>query len=249
MTGYSNKEHAVLSIFARWKDCTKCELGSLREKKKEESQGRAGNMVFGDGNVDADMVIIGIGPGEQEDELGFPFAGESGNILNDYLSKTGMLRDELFLLNVVACRPYSSSVDFKTKQKKEENRDPTPPERTACRPFWQEVLYTVDPLLVVVMGKPAVIEVTGKRSAAMGDVQGTITTCSIPGKAAPITYPVVPMYHPAFLARSGDYGKGGPWHQALISWKRAIHFLDQLRNLFRGIPMPDRGFKETSLIQ
>jgi uracil-DNA glycosylase family 4 len=244
---YTDKERAVLSIFERWKGCTKCELGQQREAKRLDTRGEFGNIVFGDGIVNADMVVIGIGPGEQEDKDGVPFVGESGQILNEYLEVVSMRREELFVMNIVACRPFSKSIDFKTKRPKEENRDPTPLERECCRPLWQEVLYTIDPLVVVAMGKPAIMEVTGKRSVSMREAQGAVTSCQIPGKAVMTNYTVIPMYHPAFLSRSGDTFKGGPWHQALVAWKRAVYFLDQLRNLYRGTPMPDRGIKEEDL--
>ena len=244
---YTDKERAVLSIFERWNGCTKCDLGKQREAKNKDTAGACGNIVFGDGNVDADMVLIGIGPGEQEDKEGVPFVGESGNILDEYLEAVRMQRDELFIMNIVSCRPFSKSIDFKTKRLKEENRDPTPLERERCRPLWQEILYVVDPLVVVALGKPTVMEVTGKRSVTMREMQGMVMTCQIPGKAVMPTYNVIPMYHPAFLSRSGDTYKGGPWHQALISWKRAVYFLDQLRNLYFGTAMPDRGIKEQDL--
>lgn len=244
---YTDKEKRVLTLFSEWSGCTKCELGLMREDKYRETQGDAGNIVFGDGNVDADMVIIGIGPGVQEDGQGCPYVGESGQILEEYLHAVALKREELFLMNIVACRPFSKGIDFKTKLMREENRDPSPAERAACRPLWQEVLYTIDPLIVVAMGKPAVDEVTGKRAGAMREVQGTVTTCQIPGRVVPTTYTVIPMYHPAFLSRSGDTYRGGPWHHALVSWKRAVLFLDQLRNLYHGTPIPDRGIKKEDL--
>jgi DNA polymerase len=244
---YTDKERAVLSVFSQWSDCTKCDLGKQRYEKHIDTSGQAGNMVFGDGNVNADMVVIGIGPGENEDIQGCPFIGESGSIMNEYLDNVAMIREELFIMNIVACRPFSKSIDFKTKRPKEENRDPTPLERETCRPLWQEVLYIIDPLIVVAMGKPAVMEVTGKRSVSMREAQGTVMNCQIPGRALPTNYAVIPMYHPAFLSRSGDTYRGGPWHQALVAWKRAVHFLDQLRNLYSGTPMPDRGIKEEDM--
>jgi len=246
-TQYTDKERAVLSVFAEWQDCTKCELGKMREDKKLDTSGYSGNMVFGDGNVNADMVIISTGPVEEDDVQGCPLVGEHGQILNEYLDQVSMIREELFIMNIVACRPFSKSIDFKTKRPKEENRDPTPLERETCRPLWQEVLYIIDPLVVVAMGKPAVMEVTGKRAVSMRDVQGTVMTCQVPGKAVPTTYTVIPMYHPVNLSKSGDTYRGGPWHQALVAWKRAVYFLDQLRNLYHGTPMPDREIKEEDM--
>jgi uracil-DNA glycosylase family 4 len=239
---YTDKEQAVMEVFSRWEGCVKCELGTLRKQQHEDTGGQKGVMVFGDGNVDADIVVLGIGPGAQEDRCGEPFVGESGGILDEYLEVAQIDRAEIFIMNVVACRPFSHVMDFKFGREREENRDPTPLERTFCRPLWEEILYIIDPLMVVAMGKPTVIEVTGNRSPNMTNATGKIDRCTIKGKATDITYPVMMMYHPAFLARTGDTFKGGPWHQTMVAWKRTTHLVDQLKNLYFGTAIPDRGF-------
>lgn len=236
MVKRSHKREALLDLFSQWENCQKCKLAETRKR-----------IVFGDGNPDADLVVIGMGPGENEDLEGLPFIGESGMIINDYLKELRLSRDEVFFMNIVQCRPFNEVQDFKTGRKKEENRDPTQPERDACRPLWQEMLYIVDPLLVIAMGKPTVIETTGRRSATMGDVQGLIDTCTIRGRAGDVAYPVMCMYHPAFLSRSGNMYRGGPWHKAMIAWRRAVYFLDQMRRLYRDIPTPDRGFERKDM--
>ena len=230
-----NKGEALEKLFQEWENCTRCELSKTRSR-----------IVFGQGNPDADLVAIGIGPGAEEDLEGIPFIGESGRIVNDYLKELNVSRDEIFLMNVVGCRPFSVTKDFRGKTK-EENRDPTPPEREACRPLWQEALYIIDPFLVVALGKPAVLETTNKRSATMSDIQGLIDTCTIRGRAGDVTYPLMSMFHPAFLARSGNLDRGGPWHKAMISWRRAIYFVDQMRHLYHETPIPDRGFKRRDM--
>jgi len=239
----TEREQRVLSIFRKWRGCTKCGLGELREQKKLKTDGTAGRIVMPDGNVDADMVIIGIGPGEEEDLEGAPFIGPSGDILNEYLEAVKIDRRSVFVMNIVQCRPFSISTDERSGRKREENRDPSSKERAACRPFWEEVLYEIDPLLVVAMGKPAVLEVTGQRSVTMRNVQGQVQHCVIRGKATDVTYPVMSMYHPAFLARSGDKRKIGVWGQALVAWRRAAYLLDKLRQVYWDTPMPDRGYK------
>lgn len=244
---YTDKERAVIDVFSRWEGCTKCELGEMRNEQKQLSGGQKGVMVFGDGNVDADIVVIGIGPGEQEDMTGEPFTGDSGAILDEYIEDAQLVRSEIFIMNIVACRPFSRVTDFKFNREREENRDPTPLERECCRPLWQELLYIIDPLMVVAMGKPTVIELTGNRSPNMTNSTGKIDRCKIQGKATEVTYPVMMMFHPAFLARTGDTFKGGPWHQTLVAWKRTTYMVDQLKNLYFGTPVPDRGFKKEDL--
>ena len=244
---YTSKEKSVLSVFSRWSGCTKCDLGEQRCAKNKKTDGQSGNMVFGDGNVNADIMVIGVGPGEDEDAQECAFVGDSGDILDDHLSKLSIKRSDLFLMNIVACRPFSNTVDFKTKKSREEDRDPTPLEREKCRPMWQEIMYLVDPLIVVTMGKVATAEILGKSSVSMRELQGSIIPAQIPGKAIPTTYSVMPMHHPSYLSKSGDDFRGGPWHQAIVSWKRTIYFLDQLKNLYYGTPAVDRGFKDKDM--
>lgn len=243
----ASRRAEILEVLRRWHGCTKCKLGEMRERKAKDTNGECGQIVLGDGNPDADLVVIGIGPGEEEDAEGVPFIGASGDILNDYLGRVQIDRREIFMMNIVACRPHSRIYDAKFKRNREENRDPTSDERQACRPLWQELLYLVDPLLVVALGKPTVTEVTGQRSVAMGMVNGMIDVCRIPGRALDVSYPVMAMYHPAFLSRSGDTFRGGPWHRAEIAWRRAAYYLDILRNRYRGVPIPDRGYKRKDM--
>ena len=245
--GEQTKEAAIISLFQEWDGCTNCELGELRKERHSKTQGRYRNMVMGDGNVDADIVVIGIGPGEEEDETGMPYIGPSGEILNEHLSKVGILRTDLFLMNVVASRPVSEIEDFKTKRKRVEQRDPSLQEREACRKLWQEVIYLIDPLIIVALGKPAIAEVLGVRAPTLTSMQGRVKTGQIPGRAVPATYTVIPMYHPAYLARSGDVFEKGVWHQSDIAWYRTVYFLDRLRYHYRGTPIPDRGFKRSDL--
>ena len=78
-------------------------------------------MVFGAGNADADLMFVGEAPGATEDQQGIPFVGRAGQLLNELLQEQGMERDDVFIANVLKCRPP-------------ENRDPQPSEIEACRP-------------------------------------------------------------------------------------------------------------------
>lgn len=230
----SIKQKDLENLYSEWSNCQKCELSNLRTR-----------IVFGHGDPDADLVVVGMGPGENEDNEGIPFIGESGMIINDYLSEIKFPRDEIFFMNIVQCRPFS--VVKSGGRARQENRDPSQPEREACRPFWQEMLYIVDPLLVVAMGRPTVLELTGRRSVTMGNAQGLIDTCTIRGRSGYITYPVMNMYHPAFLSRSGNLCRGGPWHKAMVTWRRTAYFIDQMRKIYYESPPPDRGFDKKQM--
>lgn len=117
---------AVLA--AKVNNCTVCPLAATRT-----------NVVFGAGNPDADVFFIGEGPGQQEDEQGLPFVGRSGQLLERLLGEIGLTRDDVFIGNVVKCRPPK-------------NRDPRPDEINACKGYLREQLELIQPKVAVTLG-------------------------------------------------------------------------------------------------
>lgn len=112
--------------------CQKCGLSATRT-----------NVVFGTGVPDAEVMFIGEGPGQQEDEQGLPFVGRSGQLLDRYLEAIGLFRDKnIFIGNIVKCRPP-------------QNRDPLPEERQACLPWLREQFRLIQPKIVVCLGRIA----------------------------------------------------------------------------------------------
>lgn len=109
-------------------DCTRCSL----------AEGRT-NVVFGSGSEDADVMIVGEGPGRQEDEEGVPFVGRSGKLLESLLAEIDLRRDEVYIANVVKCRPPG-------------NRDPRPDEIDACKGYLRRQMQLIDPAVVVTLG-------------------------------------------------------------------------------------------------
>ena len=101
---------------------------------------QATNLVFGDGNPDADIVIIGEAPGKREDEQGTPFVGASGKFLAEMLASINMRREQVYITNIVKYRPPN-------------NRDPLPAEKAAFLPFLERQLDVIKPLLVVTLGR------------------------------------------------------------------------------------------------
>ena len=108
--------------------CTLCSL----------SEGRT-NVVFGSGHSDADLVIIGEGPGQREDEQGLPFVGRSGQLLDQLLGEIDLDRADVYITNVVKCRPPR-------------NRDPREDEIEACKPYLRSQLTLIDPKVVLTLG-------------------------------------------------------------------------------------------------
>ena len=111
--------------------CQKCPLGSTRT-----------NFVFGVGNPDADIVFVGEAPGEKEDLEGKPFVGRAGKLLNKILAAIKLSRDDVYICNVLKCRPPK-------------NRDPLPSEVDLCEPYLKTQLSIIKPKLIVALGRIA----------------------------------------------------------------------------------------------
>lgn len=119
---------SLAKLAAEAHDCTVCRLAETRT-----------NVVFGSGNADADVMFVGEGPGQQEDEQGLPFVGRSGQLLEQLLGEIGLERGDVYIGNVVKCRPPK-------------NRDPRPDEIDACKRYLRTQLALIQPKVVVTLG-------------------------------------------------------------------------------------------------
>jgi DNA polymerase len=156
-------------VRAEMGQCTRCGLSEERTQ-----------IVFGDGNPQADLLFIGEGPGEQEDRRGVPFVGRAGELLTRMIEKgLGIARSEVYICNIVKCRPPG-------------NRTPHSVEVTACRPFLDNQIDAVRPRVIVTLGKPASSLLLG-RDIAITRVRGTWHEYR--------GIPVMPTFHPAFVLR------------------------------------------------
>lgn len=142
--------------------------------------------VFGVGHIEADWMIVGEAPGEQEDKLGEPFVGRAGELLDRMLEAVGLTRAEapatqqVFIANVLKCRPPA-------------NRNPLPPEVAQCEPYLLRQMALVKPRVVLAMGRFAVQSLL-KSSEPLGKLRGRVH--QVQG------VPVIVTYHPAYLLRS-----------------------------------------------
>jgi uracil-DNA glycosylase family 4 len=153
--------------------CTKCRLHESRT-----------HAVPGEGHPETEVVFLGEGPGFNEDQQGRPFVGAAGGLLNELLKSIGWSRQEVFITNVVKCRPPG-------------NRDPEPDEMAACRPYLRRQLEVLDPAVLVTLGRiSTAATVPGARIAA---THGTVRPLDPDtGAADALAYP---MYHPAAAFR------------------------------------------------
>jgi DNA polymerase len=119
---------ALAALAVEAAGCTRCELSRTRT-----------NVVFGSGDPDADVMFVGEGPGQREDEQGLPFVGRSGQLLDQLLGEIDLSREAVYIANVVKCRPPG-------------NRDPRQDEIDACKRFLRTQLELIDPAVVVTLG-------------------------------------------------------------------------------------------------
>jgi uracil-DNA glycosylase len=153
---------------ARLQGCRLCKLCDARN-----------SIVFGSGNPQADLVVIGEGPGADEDAQGLPFVGRAGQLLTKMLASVGLTRDEVYICNTVKCRPPG-------------NRNPEPEELAACAPFLAEQLAAIQPKVILTLGSVAT-QAMLKTKETIGRLRGKLHPY---GDAV-----LVPTFHPAFLLR------------------------------------------------
>jgi uracil-DNA glycosylase family 4 len=170
------RREALESVAAEVRACTRCRLHAGRTRA-----------VPGEGSPETEVVFVGEAPGFNEDRQGRPFVGAAGSFLTELLSTVGWRREDVFITNVVKCRPP-------------ENRDPEPDEIAACAPFLARQLEIMDPALVVTLGRHSLG--TFLPGARIGQVHGTARP---PAAAAWTDGSVVyAMYHPAAALHQGS---------------------------------------------
>ena len=162
--------------------CQRCRLSTTRTK-----------VVFGIGNPGAGVMFIGEGPGANEDTSGEPFVGRAGKLLNKMLGAIGLRRQDVFITNIVKCRPPG-------------NRDPQPDEVAACRPFLDAQLETISPKIVVTLGRPSA-------QTLLNDRRPLSRLRSVVHQFAKSK--LVVTYHPAFLLRNPARKKAG-WEDLVL---------------------------------
>ena len=152
-------------------DCRRCPLCESRT-----------NLVFGTGNPQADVVLVGEAPGAREDADGVPFVGAAGKLLDRMLEKIALRRDDIYIANVLKCRPPA-------------NRNPRPDEIATCIPFLFRQLEAIRPRVVGTLGNFSTRVLTGRREGITA-LRGQVIEVR--------SWTVLPMYHPAAALHNGS---------------------------------------------
>jgi DNA polymerase len=176
----STKKEPLNAIAAEIIVCPKCRLSRTRK-----------HAVPGEGSPDSEVMFIGEGPGRTEDLEGRPFVGQAGKFLNELLSEAGLLREKVFICNVVRCRPP-------------QNRDPKPDEVQACAPYLDRQLKAIQPRFIVTLGNHSTAHIFSKTSLSFPNIT------KVHGKCREVTLLnqkviVFPTFHPAAALYSTKY--------------------------------------------
>ena len=163
----------LVEVYHEASGCLKCPLSETRTK-----------VVFGNGNSDADLMFVGEAPGAEEDRQGLPFVGRAGGLLTQLLGEIGMSRDDVFVANVLKCRPPG-------------NRDPQPAEVESCRPYLETQVELIQPRVIATLGNFATKLLSGNPTG-ITRVRGTPQVHELGGR----TVFLLPLFHPAAALRT-----------------------------------------------
>lgn len=151
----------------------------------------AKNLVLGEGNPDADIVFIGEAPGKKEDELGVPFVGASGKMLQQMLESIGLQRSEVYITNIVKYRPPN-------------NRDPSTVEKQAFMPYLQRQLEVIAPKLIVTLGRHSAQYFIPDLQISTSHGIAEIVSLHHDARQRSLPVTVLPLYHPAAALYNGS---------------------------------------------
>jgi uracil-DNA glycosylase len=169
----AERREDLVALYREARGCTACPLAGSRTQ-----------VVFGNGNADADLVFVGEAPGFHEDQQGVPFVGRAGQLLDELLIEQGLSRQRVFVLNVLKCRPP-------------DNRDPQPDEIATCRPYLDGQVELIEPRVICTLGNFATKLLTGS-PAGITRVHGRPQTHTVGGR----TVQIYPLFHPAAALRT-----------------------------------------------
>lgn len=165
----ASKEAAMAALREQMGDCCRCGIGNDRT-----------NLVFGVGSADAELVFIGEAPGADEDRVGEPFVGRAGKLLTRMIEKMGFSRSEIYIANILKCRPP-------------DNRDPLPDEIANCEGFLIKQLEIIQPKVIVTLGK----------YASQTLLRTTTTISRLRGRLSEYHgIKLMPTFHPSYLLRN-----------------------------------------------
>lgn len=168
MSDAEARRDALVEVYNQASICERCPLSATRTR-----------VVFGAGNADSDLIFVGEAPGAEEDRQGLPFVGRAGGLLTELLEDIGLKREDVFVANVLKCRPPG-------------NRDPQPEEIDACRPYLEQQVGLIQPRVICTLGNFSTKLLTANQTG-ITKVRGVPQQHLIGGRFVHL----LPLFHPA----------------------------------------------------
>lgn len=197
MTDYVKRKELLLELNSKISDCNLCPLSSSRT-----------NTVPGEGSIETPVVFVGEGPGADEDASGKPFVGRAGELLTRILESVGLSRQDIFITNIVKCRPPK-------------NRVPTTDEQRACSAYLLSQLAVIKPKVIVALGATALSYFVAQDGIQITKVRGQLFDW-IGGVK------VFAMFHPSYLLRNASRAPGSPKSLTWEDIQKVRKMYDQL---------------------
>jgi DNA polymerase len=189
-TSSRNKHHELTLLRDEIGDCKRCKLSLKRT-----------HIVFGEGNADARLMFVGEAPGREEDIQARPFVGDAGTLLTRLIEKMGLRREDVYIANIVKCRPPM-------------NRDPEKDEVEVCRVFLERQIDIIRPDIIMTLGRIAASVLTGIEKLKITAIRGKVFSFK--------SIPLIPTFHPAYLMRN-PRDKWLTWNDA----QKVLAFLER----------------------
>jgi len=177
VTTVAERRELLKGVYEQARGCTRCPLHQTRT-----------NVVFGAGNADADLMFIGEAPGANEDRMGLPFVGQAGKLLDKLLAEIGLERKEVWICNVLKCRPP-------------DNRDPQPNEIESCRQYLLSQVELIEPVVICTLGNFST-KLLRADTTGISRLHGQAETRIIGARAVrlyPLFHPAAALYTPSML--------------------------------------------------
>ncbi len=190
MTSQRDKNKELALLRDEIGDCQRCKLSLKRT-----------HIVFGEGNADARLMFVGEAPGREEDMQARPFVGDAGTLLTRLIEKMGLRREDVYIANIVKCRPPM-------------NRDPEKDEIEACRVFLERQIDIIRPDIIMTLGRIAASVLTGIEKLKITAIRGKVFDFK--------GIPLIPTFHPAYLMRN-PRDKWLTWNDA----QKVLTFLER----------------------
>jgi len=209
----------------KWMGCTKCSLSKIRNNA---------SIVFGAGPYNADFLVLTDSPTKEDIQTGVTLSGDAGQLVEDMLDKAGIdpLR-EVFRTSLVACRPYVILPATDNTPEREQERRPDKTEIAACLPRVHEIIYLVDPRIIIAMGDdPWKVLVSTKNRGphkTISTAAGELFDAWLPGRLRPIRYPVLATVSPKQLIANPSAAAHGPIATTIEAFMKAATYVRMIK--------------------